>query len=66
MQSSGQYISEHVVSLEKDESTGIRQTFTLTLLNGKKIKAVLDESKLVEILCTVESVYTKLGNSCCL
>ena len=47
MQSSGQYLSEHFVSLEKDESTGIRQTFTLTLLNGKKIKAVLDESKVV-------------------
>ena len=46
---------------EKDESTGIRQTFTLKLLNGKKIKAVLDESKLAEILYTVESVYTKLG-----
>ena len=40
MQSSGQYLSEHLVSLEKVESTGIRQTFTLTLLNGKKIKAV--------------------------
>jgi hypothetical protein len=27
----------------------------------KKIKAVLDESKLIEMLHTVESVYTKLG-----
>ncbi len=61
MQSSGKYLSEHFVSLERDQSTGIRQTFILTLLNGKKIKAALDESKLIEILYTVESIYIKLG-----
>ncbi|CAB3980634.1 Hypothetical predicted protein [Paramuricea clavata] len=61
MQSSGKYLSEYFVSLERDKSPGIRQTFVLTLLNGKKIKAVLDESKLIEMLYTVESIYTKLG-----
>ena len=60
MQSSGKYLSEHFVSLEKDKSTGIRQNFILTL-NGKETKAVLDESKLIEVLYTVESIYTKLG-----
>ena len=61
MQSSGKYLSEYFVSLERDKSPGIRQTSVLTLLKGKKIKAVLDESKLIEMLYTVESVYTKLG-----
>ena len=40
MQSSGKYLSEYFVSLERDKLPGICQTFVLTLLNGKKIKAV--------------------------
>jgi hypothetical protein len=58
---SGKYLSEYFVSLERDKSPGIRQTSVLTLFKGKKIKAVLDESKLIEMLYTLESIYTKLG-----
>ena len=61
MQSSGKHLTQHFTSLERDSSVGIRQTFTLTLLDGKKVKAVLDEPMLIEKLYTVESIYTKLG-----
>ncbi len=61
MQSSGKPLVQHFTSLEKDTSAGIRQKFILTLLDGKKVKAVLDEPKLIETLYTTEKIYTKLG-----
>lgn len=61
LQSSGKHLTQHFTSLERDKSVGIRQRFIVTLLNGTKVKAVLDEPKLIETLYTVENIYTKLG-----
>ena len=58
---SAKQLTQHFTTMKGDNSVGIRQIFTLTLLNGEQVKAVLDESKLIKIMFTVESIYSKLG-----
>ena len=58
---SAKQLTQHFTTMKGDNSVGIRQIFTLTLLNGEKDKGVLDESKLIKIMFTVESIYSKLG-----
>ncbi len=57
----GKPLNQHFTSFEKDKSTGLCQSFILTILEGKKVKAKLDEAKLVELLFTVEQIYSRVG-----
>ncbi len=55
-------LTQHFTSLAPAPTvTGIRQTFNLMLLDGKKVNAVLDETKLIDVLYTVKDVYSKVG-----
>ena len=41
--------------------SSIRQIFRLTLLNGKQVKAILDELVLIETLYNVKEIYSTIG-----
>ncbi len=58
-------LKQHFTSLSPDSSvTGIRQQFKLKLLNGKEVRAFLDEAQLVEALFTVQELYSRIGPEC--
>lgn len=59
---SGKPLKQYFTSLAPDTSTStIRQIFRLTLLNGKQVKAVLDEPVLIETLYNVKEIYSRIG-----
>ena len=58
----GKPLTQYFISLAPDpSSSGIRQGFKVTLLDGKEVTAFLDEPLLVETLYNVKEVYSRIG-----
>ena len=59
---SGKPLKQYFNSLATyPSSSSIRQGFSLTLLNRKKVKAVFDKPVLIETLYDEKEVYSKIG-----